>query len=185
MTSYTTNPEQKIEVYKIAVLMNEAGLSSAFISDAVEVAREYEGAFELMKLWVEEKSQRERDEIIADLQDEIDRLKEAPQQPFRAPRINFDELDRNAEQVLKFKLELRQLVDRWGGIAQLARETGMPQPSLSRFFKSASFPRNTTIYRIVHALMPKDATSSLNWSAPYSIEQITALIWNKQNGANN
>ncbi len=184
MTIYTTSPDQQIEVYKIAVAMHEAGLSNTFVSEVVAMAQSYEGAFELMKLWSEESEQRERDEIIADLQDEVERLREAPQQPFRAPRINFDELDHNAEQILKFKKELRALVDRWGGIAKLARETGMPQPSLSRFFKSAAFPRNTTIYRIVEALMPKDSAPSLNWSAPFSINQIAAMIWDKQNEAN-
>ena len=178
MTAFTTTPEQQIEVYKIAAKMSKNGLSAIFIADVVQMACSYEGAFELMQLWVESKSSKDRDEVIADLQDETERLKEIKSEVYRAPRINFDDLEKNAKSVLKFKKELRQLVDSLGGISKLAATSGIPQPSLSRFFSSAAFPRNTTIYRIVNALLP-DKTK-FSWTAPISITQINAMIWNEQ-----
>ncbi|MBR8840718.1 MAG: hypothetical protein DSM106950_43800 [Stigonema ocellatum SAG 48.90 = DSM 106950] len=54
MIPFTTSPEQKIRVYKIATRMADAGLSVAFINDAVEMAEEYEGLHDLMVFWDEE-----------------------------------------------------------------------------------------------------------------------------------
>jgi DNA-binding phage protein len=180
MTRFTTTPEQQSEVYKIAAKMLEKDLSPIFVDEVVQMARVYEGAFELMQLWAEAKSSAERDEIVADLQDEAERLKEMRTETFRAPRIDFDDLEKNAEAVMKFKKELRQLVDSKGGISKLATVSGIPQSSLSRFFSSAAFPRNTTIYRIVNALLPEKARYS--WTAPISITQITEMIWEEQKG---
>ncbi|MCB0330567.1 MAG: hypothetical protein KDD70_12910, partial [Bdellovibrionales bacterium] len=179
MTAFTTTPEQQIEVYKIASKMSENGLSAEFIADVVPMACIYEGAFELMELWAESDDDAERDEIVADLQDEAERLKEMRAGTFKAPRIDFDDLEKNAEAVLEFKRELRALVDRLGGISELSERSGIPQPSLSRFFSSASFPRNTTIYRLVNALLPERARFS--WTSPISITQISAMIWEEQN----
>ena len=100
MIPFSTTDEQKIEVYKVAVSMHEAGLSNAFVTEAVQLSLEYEGAYELMKLWQEEDDHEERNEIVADLQDEIERHKESPTELFKAPRINFDELESNAKKVL-------------------------------------------------------------------------------------
>lgn len=178
MTLFTTTPEQQIEIYKIAAKMSENGLSAVFISDVVQMACVYEGAFELMQLWAESTSSKDQDEIIADLQDEVERLKEMRTETYRAPRINFDDLEKNAEAVIQFKKELRQLVDSLGGISKLSATSGIPQPSLSRFFSSASFPRSITIYKIVNALLPEKAEYS--WTSPISITQINAMIWNEQ-----
>lgn len=181
----TNNPEEKIEIYKIAVMMHERGLASSFIVEAVEAALGYVGALELMELWSEATEDAERDEIIADLQDEIERRREKDGKGngLRSPQIVFDDLARSAQGVLQFKQELRQIVDRWGGIAKLSRATGIPQPSLSRFFSSSSLPRNLTIYRIVEALLPPEAAESFQWESPISIDRISGAIWEKQNAA--
>jgi DNA-binding phage protein len=39
-----------------------------------------------------------------------------------------------------------------GGITKLAERTGIPQPSLSRFFNSVSMPRKSTLLKIAEAL---------------------------------
>lgn len=173
MNAYKTNPEQRLEVYRIAVQMADEGLGHAFADSVAILAGEYEGAYELMVLWKEEKDQSARDEIIADLQEEVDRLAEAHPTTFKAPKINFDELDRNIEQVMEYKKILKQWAEQWGGISKLARATGIPQPSLSRFFSSGSLPRNTTIHRIVNALQN---SSNPTWNPPITVEQIRAAM---------
>jgi DNA-binding phage protein len=172
MTTFTTTPEQKIFVFKIAVKMQEEGLSASFIEQAVELASLYEGAYELMKLWFEESEQQEKDEIIADLQEEIDSKRESHNRIYKAAKINFDDLDQNIDQVRLFKQELRGIVDMCGGVGKVAEVSGIPQPSLSRFFSSGSFPRNTTIYRIIEALRTMGGLPQGSWRPPYTISQI-------------
>lgn len=43
-------------------------------------------------------------------------------------------------------------VDKNGGLKKLAELTEIPQPSLSRFFGSATMPRRTTLLKIARAL---------------------------------
>jgi len=165
MIPFTTSPEQKIRVYKIATKMAEAGLSVGFINDAVEMAEEYEGLHDLMVLWDEETDIYTQDETIADIQEEIDQHKELPRGIEQKPSISFDDLDRIANDIVDFKKSLRNEVDRWGGIAKLAEKTGIPQPSLSRFFNSASMPRRTTLYRIANALELTESKVLSKWAA--------------------
>lgn len=51
--------------------MEKAGLPESFIKDAVRTALDFEGVADLIKLWQDEEEQKERDEIIADIQDMI------------------------------------------------------------------------------------------------------------------
>jgi len=51
-----------------------------------------------------------------------------------------------------FKDSLLQIVEERGGITQLAEKTGIPQPSLSRFFNSSSMPHRVTLLKIAKAL---------------------------------
>lgn len=165
MIPFSTNAEQKVRVYQIATKMAETDLSRDFIAEAVEMALEYEGAHDLMVLWEQEKSQDERSEIIADLQDMLDERKEAPRKSVKKPYVKFDDLDVIAKNIAGFKKGLRKAVDKWGGIAKLAKETGIPQPSLSRFFNSASMPRRTTLYKIAEALKLPEDKIILDWVA--------------------
>lgn len=64
---------------------------------------------------------------------------------------------------MDFKNRLRQAVDAWGGINKLARETSIPQPSLSRFFATASMPRRTTLYKIARALELSERDIATDW----------------------
>lgn len=152
MSIFITSDEQKVRVYEIATEMKRKGLSVHFISACVAQALEYEGTHDLMVLWAEAESEVERNEIVADLQDEIDARSEAPKKPVKKPNVKFDDLDAIAKDVIRFKNALRKVVDRHGGIAKLAEKSGLPQPSLSRFFNSASMPRRSTLYKIAEAL---------------------------------
>ena len=76
MTDFTTTSEQQIEVHRIATKMSEEGISAAFIAHVVQFACVYEGAFELMQLWIDSANAKDRDGAIADLQDGVQRFKE-------------------------------------------------------------------------------------------------------------
>jgi DNA-binding phage protein len=165
MSTYRTSDEQKVRVYQIATEMHKAGLSASFITGAVKLAEYYEGAFDLLELWVTEKKQTERDQIISDIQDEIDDYSEQPKKPTKRPYIKYSDLDLIAKDVAAFKAHLKTLVDQWGGVTKLAKQTGIPQPSLSRFFSASSMPRRTTLYKIADALNLSEKEIITDWAA--------------------
>ena len=152
MGLFQTSAEQKVNLYQIASLMKQEGLSDIFISSAVEIGLYYEGIYDLFELWANENDTKERNNIIADIQEDIDEYEEQPKKPVRRPYIKYSDLGLIAKDVRGLKEHLKTLVDNWGGISQLSRVTKIPQPSLSRFFNSNSMPRRTTLYKIANAL---------------------------------
>lgn len=76
MSLYQTTDEQKVRLYKVATMMEQAGLSDKFIANAVEIGCYYEGVFELFELWAEEEDEEERAQIISDIQVEINEHQE-------------------------------------------------------------------------------------------------------------
>jgi len=44
------------------------------------------------------------------------------------------------------------LIDQHGGVSEVARKSGIPQPSLSRMLNSGSMSRRSTLYKIANAL---------------------------------
>lgn len=64
----------QVELFAIAVKMKKSRLSDSFIVNAVRTALELEGASDLMHLWTNETDSKEKNEIIADIQDLIDAL---------------------------------------------------------------------------------------------------------------
>lgn len=165
MSIFVTSDEQKVRVYEIAAEMKKKGLSAHFISSCVEQALEYEGTHDLMVLWIEAESEVDRNEVVADLQEEIDMRSEAPRKPVKKPYIRYDDLEAIAQDVMGFKNALRKIVDRHGGIGKLAEKSGIPQPSLSRFFASVSLPRRTTLYKIAEALNLEEKEILNEWVA--------------------
>ena len=152
------NPRNELHVLDILNEMRRIGIESTFISQLMENCQRYEGIRDLMEMWFEETDAKERDKIIADLQESLDDIIDAPQKPEERPYLRFDDLEEVKQDVLGFKKRLREEVDRQGGISELARKTGIPQSSLSRFFTSASMPRRTTLYKIAKALnLPESA----------------------------
>ena len=156
------NDEQQVRLFAIAHEMDRAGLAASFVAAAVRVASDYEGAADLMVLWSEERSPDERDAIVADLQEMIDEVAELSGVT-QKPRIGFNDLDEVAKRVVAYKRKLRESVDKWGGVSRLARETGIPQPSLSRFFNTAAMPRRTTVYKIAQALKLSEKEIVFDW----------------------
>jgi DNA-binding phage protein len=134
--------------------MKEAALPDEFIAESVRAAYANEGVRELMFLWAQSDAE-ERDAICADIQDLLDDMEEAPVRqatPRKRPRVSFDDLDEVLTQVKAHKERLRNLIDKHGGVSEVARKSGIPQPSLSRMLNSGSMPRRATLYRIANAL---------------------------------
>lgn len=165
MSTFVTSDQQKVRVYQIASQMKNEGLSDKFIAGAVKLAEYYEGAYDLFELWASEDDQLSKNEIVSDLQDEIDEYAEQPKTPVKKPYISYGDLDRIAKNVQAFKAHLKTKVDQWGGISKLAKETGIPQPSLSRFFNTASMPRRTTLYKIAEAMNLSEREIMNEWAA--------------------
>jgi DNA-binding phage protein len=132
--------------------MKAAGLPVEFVSSAMQLALQNEGALDLMELWIEEVDEVERGRIEADFQELIDDIREAPNGHLQKPKINYKELDAVAAQVMEHKVRLRALVEKHGGVSAVARQAGIPQPSLSRMLNSAVMPRRSTLWKIARAL---------------------------------
>lgn len=160
---FTTTLEQKARFYKIALEMFKSGLSYEF-SNKLTLLADYEGVYDLLVMWHKEKDPKERDEIIADLQEEIDEFTQENQYSKIRPFINFDDLDSIAKDIVGFKKKLLTEVNKRGGISVLAKKSGIPQPSLSRFFHTASMPRQTTLYKIANALGLSETEVRSKWT---------------------
>ncbi len=140
----------KIEVIEVACKMNHDGLTNEFVVAAVELAFEDESVFELFKKWKAEDKSDEKEKIILGIQNKIAVAKTKAEEV--GTFIRFDDLDEISKDIRRFKDSLRVLVDEVGGIKNLSKLTGIPQPSLSRFFNSSAMPRRTTLYKIAKAL---------------------------------
>ena len=152
MTAVASN--EYVNLISIGVRMHEAGQPDEFIAAAVRAADLNEGVRDLLLLW-DESEEGEREAICADIQDLLDDLSDVP--PGRSgaqvrPRVSFDDLDTVGAQVKAHKQRLRDIIDQHGGVSEVARKSGIPQPSLSRMLNSGSMPRRSTLYRIANAL---------------------------------
>ena len=157
------NYGDNLHVLDILNEMRRVGLASTFICSLMENCQRYEGIRDLMQMWLEETEIKERDKITADLQESLNDIMDLPQKSEERPYLRFDDLDEIRRDVLDFKKQLRNEVDRHGGISELARKTGIPQPSLSRFFSSSAMPRRTTLYKIAKALNLPESAIGFKW----------------------
>jgi hypothetical protein len=66
------SPDLKVEIIEIGHRMNQARLPKEFIAAAVTTAFEFEGVYDLLKMWTLEGDAQERGRIIADIQELID-----------------------------------------------------------------------------------------------------------------
>lgn len=153
---------EQMKLFFIAVQMKKSGLSDLFIVSAVRAALEYEGISDLMNLWVKEEDEKERDEIISDIQEMLEDFSQAIKS--EEIYIKFNDLEKIAEDIRGFKDSLYQEVMSRGGISRLAELTGIPQPSLSRFFNSNAMPRRSTVLAIAKALNLDGLALDLKWS---------------------
>jgi len=144
--------EQFLNAASIATEMYAAHLPAGFVASALLLARQHRGVYELMVMWQAEQDRDERAAAVADLQDLLDDAEGAHGHPTLKPRIGFREAGEVAAKNVAAKAKLRALIDKHGGISTVARQAGIPQPSLSRMLNSASMPRRVTIYKIAAAL---------------------------------
>ena len=142
--------------------MNSARLPSQFIADAVRTASEFEGVYDLMKMWDGENDESERGQIVADIQDMIDDC--AQSEKLESAYVKFNDLDQIRKNIRSFKDGLLQTVTQRGGIKKLSELTHIPQPSLSRFFSSTSMPRRSTLMKIAKALKLDAVQIATEWS---------------------
>lgn len=163
MKTHTLLPANKnVELIEIGHQMKEEGLSDVFIVAAVQTAFQFEGVYDLMKMWSEESDKKEQNEIIADIQDMIDECSQ--KEKVEGAYVRFDDLDQIARHIRSFKDNLRMIVEKKGGIKTVAELTGIPQPSLSRFFSSNTMPRRITLLKIARALNLSQVQIATEWS---------------------
>lgn len=162
MKAKLLSADYKVELMQIGSRMTESGLPNSFIAAAIETGFEFEGVYNLIKMWDEEEDSQERDEIIADIQDLIDDCNQLGK--VEGTYVRFDDLAEIAKDIRSFKDSLRMVVEEHGGLSHLSQLTGIPQPSLSRFFNSASMPRRTTLIKIAKALDLSQVQISTKWS---------------------
>lgn len=162
MRAQAMTSDVKVELIEIGHKMNQAGLAKPFIAAAVETAFEFEGVYDLMKMWSEEEDTSEQGEIVADIQDLINDC--AQKEKIEGVYIRFDDLAAIATNIRGFKDSLRIKIDAVGGIGELSKKTGIPQPSLSRFFNSASIPHRATLLKIAKALGLSQVEIATEWS---------------------
>ena len=161
--TYHNNPDNNLHVLDILTEMRRAGLETAFIYSLMENCQRYEGIRDLMEMWLETTDSKERNNIITDLQECLCDIIDSPQKPEEKPYLRFDDLAEVRRDIIEFKKQLRLEVDRQGGISELSRKTGIPQPSISRFFSSGSMPRRTTLYKIAKALNLPESAVGFKW----------------------
>ena len=162
--AYENSSNKNLHSLDILNEMRHQGIESAYICSLMENCQRFEGIRDLMEMWFEETDSKERNKILADLQESIDDIENAPQRPEERPYLHFDNLDEVRSDVIAFKEHLRVEVDRQGGISKLAQKTGIPQASLSRFFSSASMPRRTTLFKIAKALNLPETAIGFKWT---------------------
>ena len=162
MKALAVTPDIKVEIVEIGHQMNQASLPKEFIAAAVSTAFEFEGVYDLLKMWADEGDTEERNEIISDIQELIDDCSQ--QEKVEGVYVRFDDLDSIAANIRAFKDNLRALVDQNGGVKHLSKITGIPQPSLSRFFNSATMPRRATLHKIARALKLSQVQIANEWS---------------------
>ena len=153
---------EQVKLFDIAVKMKKADLADLFIVNTVKTALEFEGVSDLMHLWADEKDKKERDEIVADIQDMIDACLQ--NEKSEEIYIKFNDLDAIAKNIRAFKDSLLQMVVERGGIGKLSELTSIPQPSLSRFFNSNSMPQRSTVLKIAKALDLGEIKMDILWS---------------------
>ncbi len=161
------NFKQIIPLAHIAEKMLLEGLSQEFVFSLFPLAFHFEGVYGLMVMWSEEDDQELKNEIIADLQEEIDEEQGSeivfPKHLEKEDYLHFDNLEEIAKDVMEFKKHLKIEIERLGGISQLSKETGIPQSSLSRLLNSPSLPRRSTLAKIAKAMNLKESPLLSKW----------------------
>ena len=147
--------DNETKILLIGEAMRAADLPPKFILDLQVLARSSNAIVRLMDLWHEESDPEEKDAIIADLQEHMDDtafFKKERETPTERPKVPFDDFDGVLSSVSKFKVRLKKTIEDHGGVSEVARAAGIPQPSLSRLLNDGSMPRKATLLKIAKAL---------------------------------
>lgn len=133
--------------------MSRRGLPSEFLVSLMRYAPESAALREMMNIWLDGEDGEDRDETVVHLDEMLAELVLADRRSEQLPKIDFDTLEACVlPAVLEHKRRLREIVDQHGGVSEVARRAGIPQPSLSRMLNDASRPRHTTLHKIARAL---------------------------------
>lgn len=159
-SQFHLTPQQDVSLFSISYHMIKAGLPSEFISASIRTALRYEGVADLIFLWAGESDSKERDEIIADIQELIEDCNQTEKEHLQ---IKLNDLDNVRLYIREIKDGLLQAVNKNGGISQLSKITHIPQPSLSRFFNSNAMPRRGTLLKIAEALNLEEVEINMPW----------------------
>lgn len=160
--NYDHTPHDEVVLFQIANEMKSNGLSDSFIAAAIRTALDYEGVADLVKMWAEETNTKERDEIVADIQELIEACSQ--QEKIEYTYVRFNDLETIAQHIREFKDGLLERVDKEGGITHLSRLSGIPQPSLSRFFNSNAMPTRSMLLKIGRALKLDAVQLATQWA---------------------
>lgn len=153
------------DLFEIADQMR-ISTSDAFVASLLHFAHEYRGLADLMHLWAENmEDAAEQAEILADASDLLQDI-DGGALRHEASTIRFDDLDGVREDVMAFKDALRLEVESKMTLTELAEKTGMPLPSLSRFFSQPSMPRRATLLKISEALGVNELSVQTEWTVP-------------------
>lgn len=139
-----------VELFRISGKMKQENLPEPFIAAAIRTALDYEGVSDLVFMWDQETEEKEKEEIIADIQEMIEVCQQKNKSHYQPIKLN--DLESVAKDIRTFKDSLLEIVINKGGIGELSKKTNIPQPSLSRFFNSNSMPRRATLIKIAKAL---------------------------------
>jgi hypothetical protein len=154
---------EKPNVEKIAEQMYSEELPERFVKRVAELGQNNLGMAELMVLWSESDDSTYQDALIADMQDLIGEA-ETIQQGREEPHVRFDDLDWIADNIMTFKDSLRLELDKRNiSLTELSERTGIPVPSLSRFFDTASMPRRKTLLKIADAANLSQVEIATEW----------------------
>jgi len=165
MTVEQTIESQDFDLFDIARKMRLADVPDVFVAKALDLAHEYRGIKDLMSLWMEaDGDAAEQGEILADIQDMLNEVLDGPARPIKERHVRFDDLEAIAADVMRFKDSLRLEVEKQCTLTELANRTGMPLPSLSRFFSQPSMPRRATLLKIAEALDLSAVEIAHDWS---------------------
>ena len=161
-TDFQLTPEQDVNLFSISLKMQKLKLPSEFISAAIRTALHYEGVADLIFLWNDEPSSKERDEIIADIQELIEDCGRQEKKYYLYIKLN--DLEGVKNHIREFKDGLLRVINERGGITELSRITHIPQPSLSRFLNTNTMPRRRTLLKIAEALNLDAVSISNPWA---------------------
>lgn len=162
---FKTTDEQVVQLAAIATRMKTAGLTDHFIAQSLEIGRLDQGVFDLMALWDEATTVEDRDETVADIQESIDDFEDRHGgDSTKKPYVRFKDFDDITSRIREHKQKLRILIENHGGVSEVARKSGIPQPSLSRLLNSTSMPRRSTLHRIANALNLSEADVVTEWT---------------------